>query len=216
MEEIKILKTIEDENVLSGIKICKEDHFYGTNEEKFNDSFSSAKLIEDYFIYKRNLSNVLFDEVFSLIRISTINSMLRSKFKEEKINIPKTIANLNYLDVIIAIFFFEEFCVFKYGMDSSSFGNLIPKILYQNSSKEFLQFANEFAKTPKIESGKKTPIPKAKNSLKKILLEDYSGNTHFYREKEKSCYQCNKMLNLSVIDKIEDFIEKLTVFTYNN
>jgi hypothetical protein len=215
--EIKLFKSIHDKSILSNIKICKEDHFYGTtNGEIFNDCFSSAKLMEDYFINKRNLSNVLFDDLFTIIMLDTFNSMLRTNLKNEKIHIPKTISNLNYTDVVIAIFYYEEYSVFKYGLDCSSFGNLIPKILYQINSKEFVDCVNELKFNAKSESDKTTPIPKAKNSLKKIMLEDFGVNSHIYRENDKSCFQCNRMLKLKNNEKLEDFIEKLTVFTYNN
>jgi len=78
-EEFKLMKMMNDKEILKNIKsnLCKTNHFFqkSNTEAKdlnntcnqqnlnFDDSFSSAKLMEDYFIIKRKVSNVEFDDL---------------------------------------------------------------------------------------------------------------------------------------------------------
>jgi hypothetical protein len=76
LEEFSILKKLNDDKILTFVlnEMCKENHFYNSNSknnsngflENFDDSFSAAKLIEDYFLKKRELSNINFDDFVSL------------------------------------------------------------------------------------------------------------------------------------------------------
>ena len=86
-EEFKILKRINNNEILNKIEsnICRTNHYYNKshinhNQEgnhntnslhehdlNFDDSFSSAKLMEDYFIIKRRVSNVDFDDLVNKI-----------------------------------------------------------------------------------------------------------------------------------------------------
>jgi hypothetical protein len=221
-KEMKLLKNLHNYNLLQNLSICKEDHFFSVIDnptEDFNDSFSAAKLMEDYFIIKRQISNVNFDDLFSILRVATFCAMLRRNYNGEKIVFPKTIVNLNYLDVILAIFFYEEYSVLNYGLEASSFGNLIPKIIYSCYSEEFSSCVNEFKNQSKANEDltKKTPVPVAKSSLKKISLNEINNNIqNLMKKKEEGCGQCSRHLKLSLNEKIEDFMDKLTVFTYNN
>lgn len=222
IKEIKIIKNLHNLNLLENLQICKDDHFYSLTEnpaEDFNDSFSAAKLMEDYFIIKRQIGNVKFDDLLSILRTATFCAMLRRNYNADKITFPKTIVNLSYLDVILAIFFYEEYSVLNYGLEASSFGNLIPKIIYSSYSEEFSSCINEIKSMSKESEDfcKKTPVPIAKSSLKKISLNEINNNIHnLMKKKEEGCAQCSKYLKMSLNEKLEDFIDKLTVFTYNN
>ena len=153
--------------------------------------------------------------------------MLRKNYNAEKIYYPRTITNINYLDVIVTIFLYEELGMFKYGLESSSFGNTIGKIIHTDLTDEMVSCVNELNKeSVKIKEGKclrtlngNSPfIPKTKSSFKKFaigfdLTDDYLEEN---LKNLKNCAQCERMLNIGLNSKLEDFLEKLTIFTYNN
>ena len=142
--------------------------------------------------------------------------MLRCNYDNKTILYPKTIENLNYLDVILTIFIFEEFGVFKYGLECSSFGNIIPKIINYDFSNNFIKTINELKNLKSKEmSENKTHIPKTRSSLRKIFISE-NQYSNFDKKKELDCLQCTKFLKIGSSEKIEDFLEKLTIFTYNN
>ena len=74
------------------------------NENNSNDGFvnplASAKLIEDYFIAKRNIMKITFDDLFFLLRIAIFNSMLRCLYEQRKIVLSSMLSNINYIDSI--------------------------------------------------------------------------------------------------------------------
>jgi hypothetical protein len=163
--------------------------------------------------------------------------MLRNNYNDEKILFPRTIANINYLDVILTIFFYEEFATFKYGLEASSFGNIIPKIMHENIAEQFESFVN-MSMTNKdlvLQPNKSAIVPqtKTRNSLKKFVIDE-SLDSSIYKKGENynrnnidinninnstnttDCFCCNRMLKLNLNKKMEEFIEKLTIFTYNN
>lgn len=148
--------------------------------------------------------------------------MLRNTYAEQKIIFPKTIANMNYLDVIITIFFYEELAIFRYGLESSSFGNLVPKILNHNYLHEFTACINEFLKLREKDKEKenKTPIPKTRSSLRKIFVSEKKkeGSVYDYKSQDtfQTCSQCYRMVKVGASEKVDEFLEKLTIFTYNN
>ena len=53
---------------------CNKNHLYNGYD---NSSITSSKLIEKYFINKRNISKINFDDLLTLLRFSIFFSMLR-------------------------------------------------------------------------------------------------------------------------------------------
>jgi len=153
--------------------------------------------------------------------------MLRKNYNSDKIYYPRTITNINYLDVIVTIFLYEELGMFKYGLESSSFGNSIGKIIHSDITDEMVNSINELnkekikikeGKTLRTLSGNSPFVPKAKSSFKKFaigfdLTDDYLEENF---KNPNNCALCERMLNMSLNSKLEDFLEKLTIFTYNN
>lgn len=80
-DDLKLLKQVHDAKLLDVLQICKENHFFNKNQnqnEDFNDSFSAAKLMEDYFIIKRNLSRINFDDLVNKLLLSYIYFLLKN------------------------------------------------------------------------------------------------------------------------------------------
>jgi len=158
--------------------------------------------------------------------------MLRNNYSDKKITYPRTITNINYLDVILTIFLYEEFGVFKYGLESSSFGNTIGKIIHSNPTDELVNFINELNRESSLKIKENNMaqrnlfinsplIPKTKSSFKKFaigydILYDNQQDEMTKYISGSNCSQCNRMLKMSLNSKLEDFLEKLTIFTYNN
>ena len=71
---------------------CNKNHIYNGYD---NPSLNSSKIIEKYFINKRNVAKINFDDLFTLLRFSIFFSMLRFHYENKKISLPITISNIN-------------------------------------------------------------------------------------------------------------------------
>jgi hypothetical protein len=166
--------------------------------------------------------------------------MLRNNYVDNKIFYPTTLTNINYLDVIVTIFLYEEYGMFKYGLESSSFGNTIGKIIHADITEEIVGFINEMnrdnfrlkdcvgmkmntIRDMNLNLKMNSPmIPKSRSSLKKFAIGYHFGidnmecNFNKKNQSGNNCVQCSRLLNISLNNKIEDFLEKFTIFTYNN
>jgi hypothetical protein len=203
-------KGLNNKTIIDNFKFCDDDHFY---KDDFSNSFSAIKLMEDYFIIKRNLNNVNFNDLLCLIRIATFFSIMQSNYNGDELIYPKTISNVNYLDVIMSIFYYEELSVFKYGLESSSFGNIVGKIFLSNYTNEFVNLINEIAVNNKEKS---MLVPKTKTKTRITTNGHYSSDFIVKKDECKRCPQCSRFLELDATVKIEDFLEKFTIFVYNN
>lgn len=207
-------KNFIDIKILDKINPCRSDHFIDYISDQFNDSLAAAKLMEDYFIFKRNVCNVNFDDLFLILRLSTLVSFLRCHQQDKTIPFSRTVNNLNYVDVVLTIFYFEELSVFKYGIESSSFGTIIPKIMLYNYSEDFVHLINTLKsmanffpkKNQMIQEESFIPLTKNKNSLKKISLNESNNRNN---EENKNCSECNYLLSLKTNFSLEEFLEKL-------
>jgi hypothetical protein len=159
--------------------------------------------------------------------------MLRNNYTDNKITYPRTISNINYLDVIITIFLYEEFGMFKYGLESSSFGNTIGKIIHSDLTEELVKYISEVNRESSLKMkdinfsrgnlfANSPVIPKTKSSFKKFAIgfdmpyDNHQDHLNMKNSSGVNCSQCSRMLNMSLNHKMEDFLEKLTIFTYNN
>jgi hypothetical protein len=209
-------KGLNNQIIAKNFKVCEDDHFY---KDDFSNSFSAIKLMEDYFIIKRNLNNVNFNDLLSLIRIATFFSIMRSNYNNEEIVYPKTISNVNYLDVFLSILYYEESSMFKYGLESSCFGNTVGKIFLSNYTNKFVNIINDIAVNNKIKNSIaiQPGIPRTKTKTRVTTIgNDLSEDYGLKKDECKKCPQCSRFLELDITDKIEDFLEKFTIFVYNN
>ena len=108
---------------------CNKNHIYNGYE---NSSLNSSKIIEKYFINKRNVAKINFDDLFTLLRFSIFFSMLRFHYENKKISLPITISNINYIDSIYSILIYEHISQFKYGLENKIMSNLTEALLFQD------------------------------------------------------------------------------------
>ena len=108
---------------------CNKNHIYNGYD---NSSLNSSKIIEKYFINKRNVAKINFDDLFTLLRFSIFFSMLRFHYQNKKISLPITISNINYIDSIYSILIYEHISQFKYGLENKIMSNLTEALLFQD------------------------------------------------------------------------------------
>ena len=108
---------------------CNKNHIYNGYD---NSSLNSSKIIEKYFINKRNVAKINFDDLFTLLRFSIFFSMLRFHYENKKISLPITISNINYIDSIYSILIYEHISQFKYGLENKIMSNLTEALLFQD------------------------------------------------------------------------------------
>lgn len=70
LEEVQILKNVSElknlGNVTESLNKCTESHYFKDTHDNFNDPYTASKFLEDYFVIKRNLNNINFDDLVSL------------------------------------------------------------------------------------------------------------------------------------------------------
>ena len=108
---------------------CNKNHIYNSYD---NSSLNSSKIIEKYFINKRNISKINFDDLFTLLRCSIFFSMLRFHYENKMIPLPVTISNINYIDAIYSILLYEHISQYKYGLESKIMTNITESLLFQD------------------------------------------------------------------------------------
>ena len=108
---------------------CNKNHIFNTYD---NSSLNASKIIEKYFINKRNISKINFDDLFTLLRFSIFFSMLRFHYENKKISLPITISNINYIDAIYSILIYEHISQFKYGLESKIMSNITEGLIFQD------------------------------------------------------------------------------------
>ena len=108
---------------------CNKNHIYNCFD---NSSINSSKIIEKYFINKRNVTKINFDDLFTLLRFSIFFSMLRFHYENKKISLPITISNINYIDAIYSILLYEHISQFKYGLENKIMSNITESLLFQD------------------------------------------------------------------------------------
>ena len=190
---------------------CKKNEFF--NKE---NSYFSAKIIENYFIKKREITNISFNDLFSLLRFSIFFSMLRNNYFNNKIIFPCTINNLNFIDVILAIIIFEENTILKYGIENNNFHYLIKNILffdYKNLIENIENFLDKKNFYFNNNNNNNIFLPKSKVLNKNKI--DFKDNNENLNEK---CEFCKEIENLNEGKEIlHEFTKKLSDFiTINN
>ena len=188
---------------------CGEDHLF----KEFNNSFDSAKLIENYFISKEQSTKITFDDLFTLLRIAIFTSMLRNNYENKKIILPTTISNINYLDSFFAILIYENVICFKYGMEFRSFDNLIDEIIFYDYNTLLKDIIDNLTMNQKRDDNNyffDKNIPKSK-TLRKINFteNEYDNPIQNMNLKEKNiCELCQLIDKIDGI-KLFDFLGKL-------
>ena len=110
---------------------CNKSHIYPNYD---NSSVNSSKIIEKYFISKRNISKIHFDDLFTLLRLSIFISMMRFHYENKKIILPITICNITYIDSLIAILIYEHISQYKYGQENKILGNVTDSLMFQDNN----------------------------------------------------------------------------------
>ena len=188
---------------------CKKNEFF--NKE---NSYFSAKIIENYFIKKREITNISFNDLFSLLRFSIFFSILRNNYFNNKIIFPCTINNLNYIDVIFAIIIFEENTILKYGIENNNFHYLIKNILFFDYKNLIENIENFLDKKIYFNNNNNNNIfmPKSK-VLNKNKIDFNENNENFNENFNEKCEFCKEIENLNEGKEIlHEFTKKLSDF----
>ena len=189
---------------------CKKNEFF--NKE---NSYFSAKIIENYFIKKREITNISFNDLFSLLRFSIFFSMLRNNYFNNKIIFPCTINNLNFIDVFFAIIIFEENTILKYGIENNNFHYLIKNILffdYKNLIENIENFLDKKNFYFNNNNNNNIFLPKSKVLNKNKI--DFNENNE---KNDKKCEFCKEIENLNEGKEIlHEFTKKLSDFIIIN
>ena len=218
---------------------CNKNHLYNGYD---NSSLNSSKLIEKYFINKRNISKINFDDLFTLLRFSIFFSMLRFHYENKKLSLPITISNINYIDALYSILLYEHISQYKYGSESKIMSNITENLLFQ----DYNQIIDEIINNIMLEEQKKIPlglnlskkninnyydndndnecIPSISINNKRIKLDNNntSYDNCFFNFKNKinndntidECKLCAQINNLKVEHKkyLLDYLDKLNEF----
>ena len=204
---------------------CTDNNNNTNNENNSNDGFvnplASAKLIEDYFIAKRNIMKITFDDLFFLLRIAIFNSMLRCLYEQRKIVLSSMLSNINYIDSIFAIILYEEVCGYKYGFETKSFNSITDKIILRDYNEEINTILNNVQKIVKTKSHddkvNMKGIPKSKTIKKMNFLDDNIDNfeTNNISNTKEQCSLCKEIDNIKGgKDLLCELIDRLNNFTY--
>ena len=184
---------------------CKKNEFF--NKE---NSYFSAKIIENYFIKKREITNISFNDLFSLLRFSIFFSILRNNYFNNKIIFPCTINNLNYIDVIFAIIIFEENTILKYGIENNNFHYLIKNILFFDYKNLIENIENFLDKKIYFNNNNNNNIFMPKSKVLNKNKIDFNENNENFNEK---CEFCKEIENLNEGKEIlHEFTKKLSDF----
>ena len=217
---------------------CNKNHLYNGYD---NSSINSSKLIEKYFINKRNISKINFDDLFTLLRFSIFFSMLRFHYENKKISLPITISNINYIDALYSILIYEHISQYKYGSESKIMSNITENLLFQ----DYNQIIDEVINNIMLEEQKKThlglniskknnnneyyldneDIPSKSINNKRIKLDNNMTNDNCFfnfnninNKKNNNdineCKLCAQINNLNVEHKkyLLDYLDKLNEF----
>ena len=119
---------------------CNKTHIYNNYEKS---SINSSKIIEKYFITKRNVSKINFDDLFTLLRFSIFISMLRFHYENKKILLPITICNITYIDSLFSILIYEYVSQYKYGLENKILGNVTELLMFQDYNQIIDEIMND-------------------------------------------------------------------------
>ena len=218
---------------------CNKNHLYSGYD---NSSLNSSKLIEKYFINKRNIAKINFDDLFTLLRFSIFFSMLRFHYENKKISLPITISNINYIDALYSILIYEHISQYKYGLENKIMSNITEYVLFQDYNQIIdevmnnimLQEQNNIPVKNKLDlnldlSKEKKEffeddcIPSKSINNKRIKLDNnIFNNNSFFDDKKlikknnemEECKLCAQINNLNVEHKkyLIDYLNKLNEF----
>ena len=210
--EIKEEKIIEyyhySEFINNNINIyCNKTHIYNNYD---NSSLNSSKIIERYFIAKRNISKINFDDLFTLLRLSIFISMLRFHYENKKILLPITICNITYIDSLLAILIYEHITQFKYGLENKIMGNITENVMFQ----DYNEIIDEIMNNIVIEERDKNNICEKKNNDKISFPSKNRLN--------KNCFNLDndgipsKSINAKQIKLNNNIFDNESIFSNNN
>jgi hypothetical protein len=218
---------------------CNKNHLYSGYD---NSSLNSSKIIEKYFINKRNIAKINFDDLFTLLRLSIFFSMLRFHYENKKISLPITISNINYIDALNSILIYEHISQYKYGLESKIMSNITESLLFQDYNKIIDEVMNNIMlqeqnnipvknnkldmnfnlSKEKIEYFGDDCIPSKSINNKRIKLDNNTLNDNSFFEGKmltkkndiEECKLCSQINNLNVEHKkfLIDYLNKLNEF----
>ena len=216
---------------------CNKSHLYTAYD---SSSLNSSKIIEKYFINKRNIAKINFNDLFTLLRFSIFFSMLRFHYENKKISLPITIFNINYIDALLSILIYEHISQYKYGLENKLMANITESLLFQDYNLIIDEIMNNImieeqknitVKNKKLDfnlSKEKfelffDDVPSKSLNNKRIKLDDNLLNDNcFFNDKNikrnkndiedcKLCTQINR-LNVDYKKYLIDYLNKLNEF----
>ena len=216
---------------------CNKSHLYTAYD---SSSLNSSKIIEKYFINKRNIAKINFNDLFTLLRFSIFFSMLRFHHENKKISLPITIFNINYIDALLSILIYEHISQYKYGLENKLMANITESLLFQDYNLIIDEIMNNImieeqknitVKNKKLDfnlSKEKfelffDDVPSKSLNNKRIKLDDNLLNDNcFFNDKNikrnkddiedcKLCTQINR-LNVDYKKYLIDYLNKLNEF----
>ena len=157
---------------------CNKTHIYSNYD---NSSINASKLIEKYFIAKRNISKINFDDLFTLLRFSIFISMIRFHYENKKIILPITISNITYIDTLYSILIYEHISQYKYGLENKILGNITELLMFQDYNQIIDEIMNNIVveeqnkiganEISNINGENKIKVFRSKNKLDKKLFD---------------------------------------------
>ena len=180
---------------------CNKTHIYSNYE---NSSLNASKIIEKYFITKRNISKINFDDLFTLLRLSIFTSMLRFHYENKKILLPITICNITYIDSLFAILIYEHVSQYKYGLENKILGNITESVMFQDYNQIIDEIMNNIVVEEQNKNNNKLNIFENKKKI---------NNNRFNIDNEGIP---SKSLNTKQIKLNNNNYDIESVFTENN
>ena len=192
-------------------KITSSNFKCTCNDNTNSDSFLSAKLIEDFFVAKREISKATFDDLVTLLRFAIFLSIIRKHYENSKIYLPSAISNVDFTDAMYAILIYEEICGIKYGKQVSSFESLTDKLFFFDYATEIKSIFEKKV----VNQEKMMFMPRSKTMKKSVVMNEFN-DIFIKKGNDINCYLCRE------IEKIQggremlcDYIEKMNAMLYN-
>ena len=189
---------------------CNKTHIYNNYD---NSSLNASKIIEKYFIVKRNISKINFDDLFTLLRLSIFISMLRFHYENKKILLPITICNITYIDALYAILIYEHISQYKYGLENKIMGNITELVMFQDYNKIIDEIMNNIVIEEQNNNTNNNENIKDKNYNFILSKNKYENN--FNNLNNDECIP-SKSINAKQIKLNNNIFNNDSLFTDNN
>ncbi|MCQ2817757.1 MAG: hypothetical protein MJ252_10875 [archaeon] len=198
---------------------CSINHYYkplsDTNPITFDDSYNSAALLEEYFIKKRKIVPITFEDQFNLLRIAMLSSMLRANYENRKFILPSAISNINYFDALLSILIYEEVFAYKYGFEAKSFNNSNTRILFDNYYQDIINTVDSLEELAMASKDHVGQFGIGNNFMFNFadFLQDNSQDQQPKDDKFSLCDLCKEINKIKTgRDYLSDFVSNISIF----